>query len=95
MRPNNRRTAHRLARSLALSHSLLLSLSLFLSLLLLLRSGPTLGGQLIVAMSPQLFSGNDKDTWTEGGEEFIARLVGTQGVRLPGVVSAMTCFSSV
>lgn len=45
--------------------------------------GPPLGGQLIVALSPDLFAGEGID-WEEGAEEFITRLSGMEGVRIPG-----------
>lgn len=41
--------------------------------------GPPLGGQLLVAMCPDLFSGTAG--WRNGGEDFIARLSAMKGAR--------------
>ena len=42
--------------------------------------GPPLGGQLILAMCPDLFAGAEAG-WRTGGEEFVRRLSGMEGVR--------------
>ena len=43
--------------------------------------GPARGGELIIAMSPDLIVG---DGWVEHSENFIGELSGLEGVRLPG-----------
>jgi len=43
--------------------------------------GPARGGELILALSPEVIAGPD---WAEHGEGFFERLSGLDGIRLPG-----------
>ena len=43
--------------------------------------GPAMGGQFIMAMSPEVLAGSD---WSEHSESFLTRLEQMDGVRIPG-----------
>ena len=44
--------------------------------------GPPLGGELIIAMAPEIIS--DLDDWEKNSEPFINKLSNLNGVRIPG-----------